>query len=245
MKSKYFEEKKRLEQTLKGYVSKEDFDRYLIEFGSKILFSHAMGPDVLEVGCADGFMTGLLASHYKNVDTVEGKKEFIAIINKRKPKNVRIFHSLIEEFEPKKRYDDIIMARILEHIQNPIMVLKKVSNWLKPKGRIHIIVPNANSLNRRIGQAMGMIKKRTDLDKHDLEAGHRRVYTRSLMERHLNLAKLEVVFETGIFLKPLSNKQMLLWPKEIIDALFIVGKDFPEICTEIYYVATNRREVKR
>ena len=233
-------EEERLKKISKSYSAKKSFDKYLIEFGSQKILANAKGSNVLELGSADGLMTQILSRNFKSVHVVEASTRYIKILHDKNLRNVKVFGSLFENFEPEIKYDDIIMARVLEHVVSPVKILEHAKNWLKPNGRIHIVVPNADSLNRRIGQAMGIIKSRTDLDDHDIRVGHRRVYTKLTLSKHVKKANLQIVFKTGIFLKPLSNIQMMKWPKKVIDALYVVGDDFPEICTEIYFIVTNK-----
>ncbi len=233
-------EKERLDKVSKLYSAKKSFDKFLIEFGSRKILSNAKGPDVLELGSADGLMTEILSRKFKSVHVVEASRRYIKMVDNKNLQNVKVFKSLFEDFESRIKYNDIIMTRVLEHVSSPVRILKKANRWLKPNGRIHIVVPNADSLNRRIGQAMHIIKNRTDLDDHDIQVGHRRVYIRSTLARDIKAANLKTIIRTGIFLKPLSNAQMLKWPKKIIDALYIVGNDFPELCSEIYFVATKK-----
>lgn len=232
-------EEERLKKISKIYSSRKSFDKFIIKFGTSKILANAKGPNVLELGSADGLMTEFLSTNFKLVHVVEASPRYVKIVKNKKLKNVEIFNSLIEDFSPAGKYDDIILARILEHVVSPKEVLKKAGSWIKPGGRIHIIVPNADSLNRRIGQAMNIIKNRTDLDNHDLSMGHRRVYSTSNLAKEVKSANLKVLKKTGIFLKPLSNKQMLAWPKRLIEALNVVGEEFPELCTEIYFVVSK------
>lgn len=235
------QEEKRLNRISNKYLAKKSFDKYLVNFSAAKIIERAKGPDVLELGSAEGLMTDILSKNFKNIDVVEAANRYINLIKNKKLKNVRVHNYLIENFVSDKKFDDIIMARLLEHVASPTLVLKKTMQWLKPGGRIHIVVPNANSLNRRIGQVMGIINKRTELDKHDQLVGHRRVYTNLSLKKNIIDAGLEVSYEDGIFLKPLSNKQMLGWSKKIIDALFIVGNEYPDLCSEIYIIATLKK----
>ncbi len=238
-------EENRLKKISRIYSTRRSFDKFIIKFGSAKILANSKGPSVLELGSADGLMTGILSSNFKSVHVVEASPRYVKIIKNKRLKNVKIFKCLIENFEPAKKYDDIILTRVLEHVISPREILEKVGSWIKPGGRIHIIVPNADSLNRRVGQAMNIIKNRTDLDDHDLNMGHRRVYSLSSLSKEVNIANLKVLKKTGIFLKPLSNKQMLEWPKRIIEAFNIVGDDFPELCTEIYIVAIKNNSYKQ
>ena len=47
----------------------------------------------------------------------------------------------ITEFTPKVAFDNLICTEVLEHVADPIAVLRKISEVVKPNGRIIITVP--------------------------------------------------------------------------------------------------------
>ena len=47
----------------------------------------------------------------------------------------------ITEFNPKVAFDNLICTEVLEHVADPIAVLQKISEVVKPNGRIIITVP--------------------------------------------------------------------------------------------------------
>jgi hypothetical protein len=50
-------------------------------------------------------------------------------------------------------------------------------------------------------------------------------------------AGLRLIERSGIFLKPISNKQIEeQWTQEMIDGFYELGKDFPDLATEILLV---------
>lgn len=227
-------ERGRLDLVAEWYRSREDFDYNLIKYGMQVLRHHAAGPRVLEMGCADGVMTEELVATFPKVEVVDGSVAYIEETRRRAP-GVAAFHlALFEEFTPHGTFNSIIMARVLEHLADPVGILRRASAWLAPGGAIHVVVPNAESLHRRIGLAMGLIQRLDELHERDLKAGHRRVYDVDTLHRDVEAAGLTIINWTGIFLKPLSNDQMRSWPKELLDALFTVGRDLPRYCAEIY-----------
>jgi hypothetical protein len=53
----------------------------------------------------------------------------------------------------------------------------------------------------------------------------------------VNGAGLQVVRRQGIFLKILSNAQMEKLDTKLIEALFVVGRELPDFCSNIYICA--------
>lgn len=194
------------------------------------------GDHCLEMGPADGEMTKFLKDDFKKLTVVDASKQYVDAA-KKLAKNIDGHTALFEEFEPAEKFDTIIMSHVLEHVQDPVLVLKRAKSWLKPGGRIIAVVPNADSLHRRLGVKLGLLEKETQLNEQDVEIGHRRVYTREALDRDILTADLQAISKGGIFLKLLSNTQMLSFddPK-LVDAMFELGKDFPQWCSEIYAV---------
>ena len=55
-------------------------------------------------------------------------------------------------------FDIVIFTEIIEHINQPMPVLRHIRSLLKPGGRLYVTTPNFNSLERRLlGQDWGMI----------------------------------------------------------------------------------------
>jgi len=102
-----------------------------------------------------------------------------------------------------------------------------------------IFVPNALSLNRRIGKAMGLIASYYELSETDLAVGHKRFYDRKRLLNDVIASGLKPREFGGLLLKPLSNKQMESWNLDIIEGLYEVGKELPDYSGPIYVRATS------
>jgi 2-polyprenyl-3-methyl-5-hydroxy-6-metoxy-1,4-benzoquinol methylase len=195
------------------------------------------GERCLEMGPADGEMTRFLKEDFAQLDVVDASEEYAAAAA-RQGDNVTGHVALFEEFEPAQPYDTIVMSHVLEHVADPVEVLLRAKGWLRPGGRIIAVVPNADSLHRRLGVKLGLLTHQAQLNEQDIAIGHRRVYNREELDRDLGAAGLTTVSKGGIFLKLLSNAQMTSFEDDnLVDAMFDVGKDLPQLCSEIYSVA--------
>jgi 2-polyprenyl-3-methyl-5-hydroxy-6-metoxy-1,4-benzoquinol methylase len=229
-------EQERLRAVAEWYSNRTGFYSQLVVFGFRSLQPHFARGNVLEMGSADGQMTELLATQFDDVSVVDGSLEYVEAVRSRLP-GVKGYHSLFEDFEPPERYDNIVMAHILEHVADPVAILQGAADWLSPGGRILIIVPNANSIHRLIGVKMGMLSAPTDLNEDDVRIGHRRVYTPEALASDIAAAGLRLVERGGIFFKVLSNRQIEeTWTPELIEGFYELGKDFPDLATEVLAV---------
>ncbi len=215
----------------------KDFDYWFIRLNMEAMESHLTGRSVCELGCSTGLSTRLLASLVKELTVVEGSQDNITKAKKQATKNVRFVHSFWEDFQPEQSFSDVVAMRVLEHIDDPVALLKKMKQWILPGGRIHLVVPNARSLHRRVGLQMGLLKDLHELNARDLRVGHKRVYDREILFDHLRQAGCRVRHWEGIFLKPLSNDQLKSWPENLVRAFASVGKELPEWSAELYVCA--------
>lgn len=217
-----------------------DFDYWFVRLNMEIVGNFIQGRRILELGCFAGLSTLLLLDHCEDMTVVDLSEENISLTRQRLKdagREANLICDRWENFKPTGQFSDIMMWRGLEHVVDPVTLLKQIRGWLEPRGRLHIVVPNALSLHRRIGVQMGMLSDVHDLNERDHAAGHQRVYDRSLLTRHLNEAGYDVAHWEGIFLKPLSNDQMKAWGEPLIRALYAVGREIPDYCAELYICA--------
>lgn len=224
----------RLARVAETYDPRATFDYHLVKYGAQMIFRHAVGPAVLEMGCSTGVMTEELVERFPDVVVVDGSAEYLEAARRRVGGRASFHLSLFEEFVPDRRFNAIIMANILEHVADPVGLLRRSRAWLAQGGAIHIIVPNAGSLHRRVGVAMGLLSRLDALNARDLAVGHRRVYTFDSLSADIHAADLAAAPLTGFFLKPLPNDRMQEWPQDLLDALFEVGKEMPAYGAHIY-----------
>jgi len=200
------------------------------------------GASALEMGVADGEMTQHLASHFSDLTIVDGSKQHLEETTEKLSslgiKDIKTDHSVFEEYQPQQKFDAIIMAFILEHLEDPVGVLTGAKEWLTVGGRIFACVPNANSLHRHVGVKLGMLEKPDSFNEQDRVLGHRRIYFPDLFRQHVQSAGLTTIKFGGLMVKPLSNRQIeSQWPQELIDAYFDLSEEFPELCSEIFIIA--------
>ena len=136
-------------------------------------------------------------------------------------------------------FDTIVMEHILEHVENPVDLLRRARTWLAPGGRMLLGVPNAHSIHRLAAVKMGMLKAPTDLNDRDHALGHRRVYTQAAFRNDVQAANLTILESGGVFFKPLSNKQIQdHWDERMLQGFYELGKQFPDNAAELYLIVS-------
>lgn len=231
---------KKLDSYLVAYTP---FNDWLINRRYKYLQDFFVGANCLEMGIAEGAGVGNLLKKFEKVTVVDGSKDAIKSIKERYPTpNLTAVNSYFEDMDlGDTRFDTILMAHILEHVDDPIVVLKQAMKFLTPNGVMVVDVPNGNSLHRQIGVKLGMISKTTDLNDADISIGHQRVYTPDTFKRDIEAAGLKIKQYGGMFIKTLSNSQMeKVYNEGQLEALFTIGEDNPDISAEIYVITTPK-----
>ena len=225
-------EQKHLDKINKEY-SMHDKDHNINLFRSEIIMSRCVGPSILELGCADGMLTPYLVKKFQDVTCVDASSVHTELVKKKAP-NAKVITSLFEELDLDVSFDTIILGHVLEHVNDPVQILRHLKNFANRKTKFIITVPNANSIHRQIGAAMGMLSRPNELNDDDIRIGHRRVYYLSELIDDIEKAGMEVKFTRGIAVKPLSNVQMNSWPSELRQAFFSISDNVPaDICGEL------------
>lgn len=215
------------------------FNDWLIERRYKYLSQYFKGTSCLELGSAEGTGTPYLLEYFDEVTIVDGSNEAVkSVAQKLASPKLTAVHSYFEDLNLNgKKFDTIVLAHILEHVDNPVETLKIAKNFLNDKGVLIVDVPNGNSLHRQVGVKMGLIKEKTELNDADLSIGHQRVYTPESFKEDISKSGLSISKFGGMFIKVTSNSQTeKVFNTEQLEALFMVGEENPEIAAEIFAI---------
>jgi 2-polyprenyl-3-methyl-5-hydroxy-6-metoxy-1,4-benzoquinol methylase len=105
------------------------------------------GGSALEVGCGPGLMLAALHRRGWRVLGIE-RNEAVAEAARRAT-GIEIVATRVESLPPDARFDLIIMFHVLEHISEPVELLRECAKRLLPGGRLIMNVPNFSSWQSR------------------------------------------------------------------------------------------------
>lgn len=196
---------------------------------------------LLELGSFKGDFTRRFLEHFDDITCVEASDFAIRKARSKLGDNVKYINSMFEQAELPQRYDNIVLTHVLEHIDDPVKVLRRINDeWLAPGGRFFLVCPNANAPSRQIAVKMGLISHNTAVTQAEAEHGHRCTYSLDTLERDATAAGLKVVHRSGIFFKALANFQ---WDRllhtdiispEYLEGCYQLGQQYPDLCSSIF-----------
>jgi 2-polyprenyl-3-methyl-5-hydroxy-6-metoxy-1,4-benzoquinol methylase len=197
--------------------------------------------NLLELGSFKGEFTRRFLPYFNDITCVEASDEALQEAKLKLGKDIKFFNSVFEEVSLPNKYDNILMTHVLEHLDNPVIVLKRINDeWLSDNGRFFLVCPNANAPSRQIAVKMGLITHNAAITPAEKEHGHHITYTLDTLERDAKAAGLKVVHRSGIFFKALANfqwdklLQTDIISKEYLEGCYELGQQYPDLCSSIF-----------
>lgn len=196
---------------------------------------------LLELGSFKGDFTRRFLPYFDDITCVEASDAAVLEARKVLGDKVKFINSSFEKASLPGRYDNVVLTHVLEHVDDPVLVLKRINDeWLAKNGRLFLVCPNANAPSRQIAVKMGLITHNTAVTPAEAEHGHRCTYTLDALERDAVAAGLKVVHRSGIFFKALANfqwdrlLQTDIISKAYLDGCYELGKQYPDLCASIF-----------
>ncbi|EKD90476.1 MAG: methyltransferase type 11 [uncultured bacterium] len=129
------------------YFLEEDLFRNIFLKRVRIISKFVKPPaKILEVGCSNGLMLSLFKEKGYEVVGIEISTKASELAEK---KGIKVIRQPFEKIIFEERFDVIIFNHTLEHLSNPLEVLRKAKKVLKPKGILYIDLPNFDSLSAK------------------------------------------------------------------------------------------------
>lgn len=130
------------------------------EWMDKRLFRNILGNlkgdlKVLDVGGGSGWLLNVIRSisdkvTFTQVVDLDKNAESLARQN-----GHEYFCGRIEDFETTQKFDFVLLLNLIEHVENPLVVLSKIEHILTDQGIVLIKTPNYDSLDARIFKPWG------------------------------------------------------------------------------------------
>tara|TARA_Y100000310_G_C20703195_1_gene832028 strand:+ start:2948 stop:3715 length:768 start_codon:yes stop_codon:yes gene_type:complete len=239
--NKYLESKKYMIDHFKELGSlKNDFRIYNL---TTLIASKVKGDKVLDIGCGNGFLLGILSK--KGIETfgIEPNKDLIKLAKNTNPR-LKIFEGYAHDIDKiKHKVDTITIIDVLEHIEDDKLQIKRMHNHLNESGRLIIVVPAFQLLYGKRDENLGHYRRYSKkeiiqkLSKIGFKIHHIRywnmlgffpyLFYEKILKKELN-TELRTEKKKGIFKKLLSNL-LFFWFK-YIENNFSLGFGLSLVC---------------
>lgn len=201
---------------------------------------------LLELGSFKGDFTKRLLFRFDDVTCVEASASAIEEAKQKLRNGVHFIQSTCETVTLTRHFDNIVLTHVLEHVDEPVQVLKRINDeWLAERGRLFLVCPNANAASRQVAVKMGLISHNAAVTSAEAQHGHRRTYSLDTLERDATSAGLTIIHRSGIFFKALANFQ---WDrlldtdiisKDFLDGCYELGQHYPDLCSSILLICEH------
>ncbi len=212
------------------YDPDSDFDRWqAIAVARCVVPFIRPGDQVLELGCAKGYMTGLFVNQGAKVTAIDFSPVFLEVAKTRVLSGVDWIQEDLNNWKSNGEYHHVILSRTLHFVREPKTLIAESARSLLPGGLLHVAVPNPRSIHRIVGSVMGVI---SDLGSCKWNK-ERPLPSVDDVVRMAQDAGLSLMFRAGRMLKPLPADLMDELPDKLIEGFISAEVYLPE------YAAVN------
>lgn len=214
-----------------GYVELQTAPYRAHDLLLKALLAHTgPGGRVLDAGVSSGYFAQLLIAANRKVDGIE--IDPTAAEQARKVCDSVIVANLdeLDAEEVDASYDALLFGDTLEHLKDPLGILRKLHPKLKPSGVLVVSVPNVANWAMRLGLLAGRFRytDRGLLDRTHLRFFTKRTLIETLYEAGFRVEKLTAAVPVpGVanrFLCQLAHSIGNLWPSLFAYQFVVVAK---------------------
>ena len=203
-----YDDKKLFDDIAENYV-KKDLTSYCRIARKQRLVQSLKGikqpiKKILEVGCGAGFSVDYLKGKFVNYTGVDYSENLINYAIKHNSDSGVKFECLnINDFDPKFKFDVILMIGVLHHMPKPENVIKSLERILEPDGII--VVNEPQSGNPFIG-LLRKIRKKIDNSYSTDQVEFTEDEIRSIFEKCGHEVK---IYSQGVLSTPLAESRIL------------------------------------
>lgn len=211
------------------YDPDTDFDRwYTVATAEAIGRWLGPGQRILELGCATGLMTSMLAGQGRRIWAVDRFAAYLDRARARELPGVEWIEGDVYDDHGTGTVDHVVATDLLHELPDPARFLDRCAAALAPGGLLHLAVPNPDSLHRLVAVEMGLIEDAAVLSETSAALGHVGHLTRGAVLDLLADAGFRPERQEGVMLKPLPNADLARLPDEVIRGLIGAARHLPE-----------------
>jgi SAM-dependent methyltransferase len=197
---------------------------------------------VIELGLGDRVFTPRLLRHFDEVISVDGSKTLVEAVRAEidDPRWTGVV-SYFEDFSPSRQVDAVLATGVLEHVDHPELVLRRVRSWLGETGTLVVTVPNGESLHRQLACILGIADDPTVPGEADIRLGHKHVFTLDRLMSIVESSGFVAEEVEGLLAKTLPNGLMVGCSEAQLRGLVQLGRALPPRLSGTLYVKATVR----
>lgn len=109
---------------------------------------------ILDVGCGDGFHLDIIRRHGTKRWQLIGVDTDKRAVDRARQRGLRVFHGCLEDAPIKRNSVDLALCvQTIEHVENPVELLREIGRVVRPGGGILIVTDNTSSPDFRFFKA--------------------------------------------------------------------------------------------
>lgn len=246
--------KERAEQYQSAYLADYGFERVMVRYRRQFLLERLAKyrPElVVEIGCGSELLYEAWHKQGDRADSwviVEPASQFAEIARESSLPKLHLIEDFFEKSLARieailsRAPDMVICSGLLHEVPSTADLLTAIRQVMGAGTLLHVNVPNAESMHRRLARAMGLITNTKTLSARNVSLLQHRVYDMESLKAEISTAGLCAVEQGGYLVKPFTHGQMEhIIPElddDILDGLYRLGKEDPEWASEIFIEAS-------
>jgi 2-polyprenyl-3-methyl-5-hydroxy-6-metoxy-1,4-benzoquinol methylase len=214
------------------YDPDTDFDATYTRATARAIAPHLRATDrLLELGCATGLMTSLLAPSVASVVGVDHSELYLERATGRGIANASFHVGDLDGYEDDRRYDHVLATNVLHEVADPVACLTRFGGLLGYHGRLWISLQNPQSLHRLVALELGLIDDLCEIAERGTRFGTRALWTADEVVDMGAAAGLVCTAREGVLLKPLPNAGMAALDESLVEGYVRAAHHLPEHCS--------------